>query len=191
MDYPDFRLDGQVALVTGASKGIGFGLSKALAQAGADLAIAARSQPQLEVLAMEIRGMETTRRIMPLKGKQSGCAKVSPIPKYTTRGPSFRKWCERIKECCVFCIRNDSLRLRKKNEPSLPRKIRYVGWPFNAGCARWKTSLFGFYDIGRFRPKATFLEFLTILNRLKGMTCVTIISFGWWCVPNVFLPQMI
>ena len=35
MSYPDFRLDGQVALVTGASKGIGWDLAKALADAGA------------------------------------------------------------------------------------------------------------------------------------------------------------
>jgi len=55
MDYPDFRLDGQVALVTGASKGIGWDLAKALAHAGAAVAVAARDQPSLELLADEIR----------------------------------------------------------------------------------------------------------------------------------------
>ena len=55
MNYPDFRLDGQVALVTGASKGIGWDLAKALAHAGAAVAVAARDLPSLERLADEIR----------------------------------------------------------------------------------------------------------------------------------------
>jgi len=55
MDYPDFRLDGQVALVTGASRGIGWDLAKALAHAGASVAVAARDQESLERLADEIR----------------------------------------------------------------------------------------------------------------------------------------
>jgi len=55
MDYPDFRLDGRVALVTGASKGIGWDLAKALAHAGAAVAVAARDQESLERLADEIR----------------------------------------------------------------------------------------------------------------------------------------
>jgi 2-deoxy-D-gluconate 3-dehydrogenase len=55
MHYPDFRLDGQVALVTGASKGIGWDLAKALAHAGASVAVAARDQESLERLADEIR----------------------------------------------------------------------------------------------------------------------------------------
>ncbi len=55
MDYPDFRLDGRVALVTGASKGIGWDLAKALAHAGASVAVAARDRPSLERLGDEIR----------------------------------------------------------------------------------------------------------------------------------------
>ena len=38
-----FRLDGQVALVTGGDKGLGQGMAVALAQAGADIAIVSRS----------------------------------------------------------------------------------------------------------------------------------------------------
>jgi 3-oxoacyl-[acyl-carrier protein] reductase len=46
--------EGRVALVTGASQGIGHACAKALAQAGATVAVAARNQPKLEELVAEI-----------------------------------------------------------------------------------------------------------------------------------------
>lgn len=66
MEYPNFGLDGQVALVTGASKGIGYGVAKALAHAGAKVAIAARNVGALEQLAGEIRGMGAEALALPL-----------------------------------------------------------------------------------------------------------------------------
>ncbi len=54
MEYPNFRLDNQVAVVTGASMGIGYGLAKALANAGAKVAVAARSIDGLQKLVAEI-----------------------------------------------------------------------------------------------------------------------------------------
>ena len=45
---PSLRLDGQVALVTGGSRGLGLGVALALAHAGADIALAARSRADLE-----------------------------------------------------------------------------------------------------------------------------------------------
>jgi 3-oxoacyl-[acyl-carrier protein] reductase len=42
-----FRLDGRVAIVTGASSGLGVGFAQAVAQAGADLVLAARREDRL------------------------------------------------------------------------------------------------------------------------------------------------
>jgi 2-deoxy-D-gluconate 3-dehydrogenase len=52
----DFSLNGRVALVTGASRGIGYGLAKALAASGAKVAVAARDEQALAGLADEIGG---------------------------------------------------------------------------------------------------------------------------------------
>ncbi|MET9341805.1 SDR family oxidoreductase [Nonomuraea sp. NPDC003804] len=49
-----FRLDGQVAVVTGAGRGIGAATATALAQAGADVVISARSKDELAKVAGEI-----------------------------------------------------------------------------------------------------------------------------------------
>lgn len=51
---PSFRLDGQVALVTGASRGIGRGLAMGLAAAGATVAVTARKLADAIEVAEEI-----------------------------------------------------------------------------------------------------------------------------------------
>ena len=45
---PSMRLDGRVALVTGGNRGLGLGLALALAHSGADIAIAGRTQSELD-----------------------------------------------------------------------------------------------------------------------------------------------
>lgn len=49
-----FRLDGSVAVVTGAGRGIGAATAVALAQAGADVVISARHRDQLEKVAEQV-----------------------------------------------------------------------------------------------------------------------------------------
>src|SRR6266481_3730821 len=53
-ELPNFDISGQVALVTGASSGIGRHFAEVLALAGAKVALAARRTDRLEELAREI-----------------------------------------------------------------------------------------------------------------------------------------
>jgi len=62
---PRFDLNGQVALVTGAARGLGHAISLALAAAGADVAIGLRNANADGGLSAEIRGLG--RRALPLQ----------------------------------------------------------------------------------------------------------------------------
>ena len=60
-----FSYEGKKALVTGAGRGIGRAIALAFARQGADVAIAARSQDQLEAVAQEVRGLGREAHILP------------------------------------------------------------------------------------------------------------------------------
>jgi len=60
-----FRLDGRTAIVTGASRGIGRVLAIGLAEAGADVALVARSRDDLEGVAQEIDKVGRTAYVVP------------------------------------------------------------------------------------------------------------------------------
>ena len=62
MDLSQFSLEGKVALITGASRGIGEATAIRLARAGADVVVASRKPPALEEVAEKARA-EGTRAL--------------------------------------------------------------------------------------------------------------------------------
>lgn len=60
-----FRVDGKVAVVTGAGRGIGAASARVLAEAGADVAITARTPEQLEEVAATVRGLGRRAFVLP------------------------------------------------------------------------------------------------------------------------------
>ena len=64
MPAADFNLDGKVAIVTGASRGIGLSIATGLAEHGADVVLAARKPEPLEAAAESVA--KTGRRVLAL-----------------------------------------------------------------------------------------------------------------------------
>ena len=64
-EMPSLRLDGRVALVTGAGRGLGLGMALALAHAGANIALAARTKRELEEAAELVQGVGAQSLILP------------------------------------------------------------------------------------------------------------------------------
>ena len=60
-----FKVDGRVAVITGAGRGIGAGSAVALAEAGADVVISARHEDQLEHVAEAVRRVGRRAHVVP------------------------------------------------------------------------------------------------------------------------------
>jgi 7-alpha-hydroxysteroid dehydrogenase len=60
-----FRLDGKVAVVTAGGRGIGAACARAFAEAGADVAISARTEEQLEEVAADVRALGRRCLVVP------------------------------------------------------------------------------------------------------------------------------
>jgi NAD(P)-dependent dehydrogenase (short-subunit alcohol dehydrogenase family) len=60
-----FRVDGKIALVTGAGRGIGRAIALALANAGAEVVLNSRTPAELEAVASEILGHGGRARVLP------------------------------------------------------------------------------------------------------------------------------
>ena len=65
----------QVAVITGASSGIGAGLAEALAARGAQVVLVARSAPRLEELAARLRQAGGVAHVLPMDLAEAGAAR--------------------------------------------------------------------------------------------------------------------
>jgi NAD(P)-dependent dehydrogenase (short-subunit alcohol dehydrogenase family) len=72
-----FRLDGKLALVTGAGRGIGRAIALALGRAGADLLLNSRTPAELKAVASEIAVEGGRARALPFDVTDSGAARAA------------------------------------------------------------------------------------------------------------------
>ena len=80
-DFPRFDLTGDVALVTGAGRGLGRAISLALAHAGADVALGLRDVKNGGDLAKEIEAIG--RRVLPLQMDMTELGQISRAIEHT------------------------------------------------------------------------------------------------------------
>ena len=71
-----FRLDDQVAIVTGAGRGIGAASALALAEAGADVVLSSRTKDQLETARDELEA-QTRGEVLAVVGDTSRAPRSS------------------------------------------------------------------------------------------------------------------
>ena len=72
--FESLRLDGQIALVTGAGRGIGATIARYLAEAGAEVILLSRTLSELQTVAQQITESGGRRRfgiVMSLTRKRS------------------------------------------------------------------------------------------------------------------------
>src|SRR4051794_22760656 len=71
-----FHIDGSVAIVTGAGRGIGAATAIALAEAGADVVVAARTEDQLREVAAQIEKVGRRALAVPADLSAPGAAQA-------------------------------------------------------------------------------------------------------------------
>jgi len=132
----DLGLEGRVALVMGASQGIGLGIAEALAREGAKVAMASRSRERLEEAAAEIEGEAATfvadtgdlERLAALPGEvQAALGGPVEILVTNTGGPPAGGATERSQDEWEEAYRHLVLAPRALIEAVLP-SMRERGW---------------------------------------------------------------
>lgn len=78
-----FKLDGQVAVVTGGGRGIGEGIALGLAEAGADVVLAARRSHEIEAVAEKVRALG--RRALAITTDMMDIEQVQALAEQTFR----------------------------------------------------------------------------------------------------------
>ena len=81
-----FRVTGRAAVVTGAGRGIGAATAIALAQAGADVLISARTEDQLAKVAREIEAAGRRAVVVPADLSDLDAAAAWPTRRLTRSG---------------------------------------------------------------------------------------------------------
>ncbi len=82
MQIPGFSLAGRSALVTGAGRGIGVAIAHGLAQAGAEVILAARTGPEIEAIAADIRkaGGRAATLVLDVTDETAVKSKIAALP---------------------------------------------------------------------------------------------------------------
>ena len=94
-----FRLDDKVALVTGASKGIGACIASTFAAAGADVVLLARSETELQEVAesVEAQGRAALPLACDITDDEALAAALASVSSSNTAAPP----CSKPKGCMV------------------------------------------------------------------------------------------
>jgi 3-oxoacyl-[acyl-carrier protein] reductase len=73
------ELEGQIAFVTGGGRGVGAGIARELADAGADVVVAARSSEEVETVAEEIGGRAVELDVSDRAAVEQTFADIGPV----------------------------------------------------------------------------------------------------------------
>jgi NAD(P)-dependent dehydrogenase (short-subunit alcohol dehydrogenase family) len=162
------RLEGKVAIVTGASRGIGRAISIALAQEGATIVLAARSIPELkktvekvekaggkaEIIVTELTEEDSIKKLVKVTDEKFGRLDILVNNAGITHSAKLEETTTRDWERCLwvnarapFILCREALGLLRKSQPSYIINIASVvgvkGYPLQSAYTASKHALRG------------------------------------------------